>query len=80
MQRTELVDGALVVDGIVIGTVSGITEARINELEQSEREDSDATRPTLTLNLGWAKAAGLRVVVHGEPGVDRQRGGVVLDR
>lgn len=34
----------------------------------------------LTINLGWAKAAGLKVKVLADPEVDRNRGGVVLDR
>ena len=70
MGRTELSDGALVVDGIVVGEVSHV----------GSPEGTDDAQPTITLHLGWAKAAGVRVVVHGETGVDRKRGGIVLDR
>ena len=34
----------------------------------------------ITVNLGWAKAAGLRVKLLADPEVDTRRGGVVLDR
>ncbi len=35
---------------------------------------------TLVLNLGWCRLAGLSVQVQGDPAVDRQRSGLVLDR
>lgn len=34
----------------------------------------------LTVNLGWAKAAGLAVTVQDDPAVDHHRGGIVLER
>lgn len=77
-QRTELVDGPLVLDGIVIGNVSG-SPAPPNPGEDAPQVDHEAT-PTVTLNLGWAKAAGVRVVVLADPDIDRNRGGIVLDR
>lgn len=40
----------------------------------------DGTNARLVLNLGWMKAAGLRVTVQGDPEVDRKRGGIVLER
>lgn len=62
-------NGRLLVDGVVIGSFS--VPAPDEELADS---------PTLELHLGWLRAAGVRVVVHGEPGVDRNRGGIVLAR
>lgn len=58
-------NGALCFDGMVVGRVT-------------EKDAGGA--PRLTLNLGWAKAAGLGVTVQGDPEVDRRRGGVVLER
>lgn len=34
----------------------------------------------LTINLGWARLAGLGVRVENDPAVDRFRSGVVLER
>lgn len=40
----------------------------------------EGERDTLTIDLGWAKAAGLRVVVRDDPAQDRHRRGILLDR
>lgn len=34
----------------------------------------------LVLNLGWLRAAGLRIKLLADPEVDNRRGGVVLER
>lgn len=34
----------------------------------------------LTVNLGWARLAGLGIVVQADPDVDRKRDGIVLER
>lgn len=62
--RIELTDAPLVIDHLVVGFVTGIAGGE----------------PRITLNLGYCKAAGVRVVVQGDPEVDHKRGGVVLDR
>lgn len=38
------------------------------------------TQPTLVLDLGWMRAAGVRLQVIGDREVDRQRSGIVLER
>jgi hypothetical protein len=35
---------------------------------------------TLSVNLGWARLAGLKVRIEADPTVDRHRNGVVLER
>lgn len=35
---------------------------------------------TITLNLGWLRAAGVGLRVEADPRVDRKRNGLVLDR
>lgn len=34
----------------------------------------------LTLDLGWLKAAGVKVTIKADPDLDRVRGGIVLER
>lgn len=34
----------------------------------------------VTLDLGWCKAAGVKITIKADPDVDRIRGGVVLER
>jgi hypothetical protein len=68
----EIMDGKLVHDGMVIGVVA--------EEEHTQDEGGWKVEPTITLNLGWCKMAGVHVRVLGDPVVDRKRGGIVLDR
>lgn len=67
---TPRADGArpLLLDGIVVG-----------EYRAVPADESDL-RPTLVVDLGWAAAADLRVVLRADPAVERPRGGIVLDR
>lgn len=67
-------NGSLVFDGIVVGTTSDA------EHEPDEDGPVEVERATITIDLGWAKAAGVRVRVLDDPAVDRHRGGVALDR
>lgn len=58
-------NGTVTYDGIAIGGLA---------------LDLEAEGDRLTLNLGWMRAAGLHVTIEGDPRVDRQRGGTVLER
>jgi hypothetical protein len=65
---TSRPNGTLVYNGMAVGRVD--TETMLD----------DGTNARLVLNLGWMKAAGLRVTVQGDPEVDHRRNGIVLER
>jgi hypothetical protein len=67
-ELTTRPNGTLVYNGLAVGRVD--TEAKLD----------DGTNARLILNLGWMKAAGLRITVQADPDVDHKRGGVVLER
>lgn len=64
-------NGTVTYDGIAIGGLMFVVDAG---------EEPNISYPRLTLNLGWMRAAGLHVTIEGDPRVDRQRGGTVLER
>lgn len=61
-------NGKLVYDDMIVGWLD--TSAMLD----------DGTNARLVLNLGWMKAAGLRIGVQGDPDVERPRSGYVLER
>lgn len=61
-------NGKVVYDDMIVGWID--TGAMLD----------DGTNARLVLNLGWMKAAGLRITVQGDPDIDRKRGGLVLER
>lgn len=65
-------DGRIVCDGMVVGKVS--------EEEWPAKGGGFTMAPTISLQLGWCKEAGVHVRVLGDPAVDRQRDGKVLER
>lgn len=64
-------NGTIVFDGIAIGGLDLVVE---------DDGVPDKQHPRVTLNLGWCRAAGVRVRVEGDPRVDHQRNGLVLER
>jgi hypothetical protein len=71
MELTIRNDGAVIADGMAIG--------RFTPYEFGPQETGDE-KGRLTINLGWAKLAGLGITIQGDPEVDKKRGGVVLER
>lgn len=63
-------NGSITHDGIAVGSID-ITPAG---------PDGKHEQDTLTIDLGWTKAAGLRVVVRDDPAIDHHRRGIFLDR
>jgi len=65
-------NGTVMYDGIAIGGL---------DYDVADTESIVATgKPRLTLNLGWIRAAGLRIKVLDDPAVERHRDGITLDR
>lgn len=58
-------NGSIVHDGVAVGQITDAPEGE---------------RDTLTIDLGWANAAGLHVVVRDDPARDHHRRGIYLDR
>ena len=73
-ERIYIENGKLLHEGMVIGMLT--------EEEQHQRDDTGAVimTPTIVLNLGWMKLAGVHVRILADPELDRHRNGVVLDR
>lgn len=61
-------NGNIVYAGLVIGGLDFV------------QVDHDADGPRVTLDLGWCRAAGVRVRVLPDYSVERPRSGVVLER
>lgn len=71
-------NGTVTYDGIAIGALD-FTDEEVPAGTPITAPPTVAV-PRLTLNLGWMRAAGLHVTIEGDPRVDRQRGGTVLER
>lgn len=70
-QIIGIVDNKLLYGGMVLGTVTH---------EEQSLDDGYKLEPTITLNLGWMKMAGVHIVVLDDPEVDHHRDGKVLER
>lgn len=68
----EIVEGRLMHNGMVVGTVA--------EEERVQDGGGWKVEPVITLNLGWMSMAGVHIRVLADPVVDRKRDGVLLDR
>lgn len=67
-------NGTVIFDGIAIGGLDFTNE------DADGKGCEGLEIPRLTLNLGWMRAAGMRITIEGDPRVDRNRTGIVLER
>lgn len=67
-------NGTVIYDGIAIGGLD------LTDTDVGGKGCDECEFPRLTLDLGWCKAAGLRVLIKADPAVDRKRGGIFLER
>ena len=70
----ELTDkGVLLHDGMAVGHIG-------EEDWPVEGPEMFVAAPTIVLNLGWCRMAGVHVVVLDDPERDRHRNGITLQR